>query len=224
MGMTKREFKKMSIDKLYHPEKNARTHSDYQKQELYKSVQKFSQIRPVVIDEEGMIITGNGLVMAMRDHGETEVEVLQLSGLSKDQKYKLMIADNRIYSLGQDSNAKIMEILQELDDFDVPGYDENLLKDLFLDNGSEELIEKTATNFGVLTEEQRQSIQASQDRIGETNTDVYNNREQYKASSITTEQLADEEKRMFGTNNIEREMAEKKTIVVCPHCNEEFYI
>lgn len=224
MGITNREYKMMSIDKLYHPEKNARTHSDYQKQELYKSVQKFTQIRPVVIDEEGMIITGNGLVMAMREHGETEVEVLQLSGLSKDQKYKLMIADNRIYSLGQDSNSKIMEILEELDDFDVPGYDEDLLKDLFLDNGSEELIEKTATNFGVLTEEQKQSIQASQDKIGDANTDVYNNREQYKASGITTEQLASEEKRMFGTNNIEREMVEKKTVVVCPHCNEEFYI
>lgn len=224
MGITNREYKMMSIDKLYHPEKNARTHSDYQKQELYKSVQKFTQIRPVVIDEEGMIITGNGLVMAMREHGETEVEVLQLSGLSKDQKYKLMIADNRIYSLGQDSNAKIMEILEELDDFDVPGYDEDLLKDLFLDNGSEELIEKTATNFGVLTEEQKQSIQASQDKIGDDNTDVYNNREQYKPSGITTEQLASEEKRMFGTNNIEREMVEKKTVVVCPHCNEEFYI
>lgn len=224
MGITNREYKMMSIDKLYHPEKNARTHSDYQKQELYKSVQKFTQIRPVVIDEEGMIITGNGLVMAMREHGETEVEVLQLSGLSKDQKYKLMIADNRIYSLGQDSNSKIMEILEELDDFDVPGYDEDLLKDLFLDNGSEELIEKTATNFGVLTEEQKQSIQASQDKIGDANTDVYNNREEYKASGITTEQLASEEKRMFGTNNIEREMVEKKTVVVCPHCNEEFYI
>ena len=42
-----------------HP-KNPRHHNDFQINELAKSVDKFGQIRPVVIDENNVILAGHG--------------------------------------------------------------------------------------------------------------------------------------------------------------------
>ena len=131
---------KVSISTLQHPEKNVRVHTQTQLEELYRSFKMFGQIRPVVIDEKNIILAGNGLVQALRENGEKEIQVLRMKNLSEKDKKKLMIADNRIYSLGFDDNENILEILSELDgDFDVPGYEEDLLKDLLADRKSTRL-------------------------------------------------------------------------------------
>ena len=93
----------------------------------------FGQIRPIVVDEAGTILAGNGLYEALTAMGRTEADCYVVSGLSEPQKKKLMLADNRIFSLGVDDLQGFDDIIAELDDFDVPGYDAELLKTLTAD-------------------------------------------------------------------------------------------
>ena len=116
----------------------------------------FGQIRPVVIDEEGVIWCGNGLVEAARELAWETVDVYRLSGLSVKQKHKLMITDNRIYSLGFDDYDSINKIIEEIGDFDIPGFDTETLQNMF-GNRENEL-----ESFGVLTDDEKQSARQAQ--------------------------------------------------------------
>ena len=61
--------KKKLMD-LRHPEKNVRIHSDKQITEFKRSIEMFGQIRPIVIDEAGTILAGNGLYDALTAMGQ----------------------------------------------------------------------------------------------------------------------------------------------------------
>ena len=85
-------IKKLSV--LKHPEKNVRIHSEQQIRELKRSLEKFGQTRALVIDENNIILIGNGLYEAMVSLGYQEATVYVKAGLSENDKKKLMIADN----------------------------------------------------------------------------------------------------------------------------------
>lgn len=63
-------IKKLSV--LKHPEKNVRIHSEQQIRELKRSLEKFGQTRALVIDENNIILIGNGLYEAMVSLGYQE--------------------------------------------------------------------------------------------------------------------------------------------------------
>lgn len=124
---------KMNIADLRPPEKNVRKHNENQIKEFARSLEKFGQIRPVVIDENNVVYCGNGLVEAAKSLGWEKIEVLRKGGMSEADKKKLMIADNRIYSLGYDDFDAINEMLEEIGDFDIPGFDTESLEAMFGD-------------------------------------------------------------------------------------------
>lgn len=51
----------MKLADLKQPEKNVRIHTEKQLQEFQRSVEMFGQIRPIVVDENNVIMAGNGL-------------------------------------------------------------------------------------------------------------------------------------------------------------------
>lgn len=53
------------LSELRKTEKNIRRHSPKQISEYVRSVKMFGQIRPLVIDEDGVILAGNGLYDAL---------------------------------------------------------------------------------------------------------------------------------------------------------------
>lgn len=65
-------IKKLSV--LKHPEKNVRIHSEQQIRELKRSLEKFGQTRALVIDENNIILIGNGLYEAMVSLGYQEAK------------------------------------------------------------------------------------------------------------------------------------------------------
>jgi ParB-like chromosome segregation protein Spo0J len=87
----------LNISELVTPEKNIRIHTDKQIKEFVRSINMFGQIRPAVVDENNVILAGNGLVEALKAAGKTEVEVYKIENLTENQKKKLMIADNKIF-------------------------------------------------------------------------------------------------------------------------------
>lgn len=72
-------IKKLSV--LKHPEKNVRIHSEQQIRELKRSLEKFGQTRALVIDENNIILIGNGLYEAMVSLGYQEATVYVKAGL-----------------------------------------------------------------------------------------------------------------------------------------------
>lgn len=116
------------LSDLHLAAKNVRRHTDKQIAEYVRSVEMFGQIKPIIADEHGEIIAGNGLFMALSQMGRETCDCYILTGLSEKQKKKLMLADNRVYELGITDMDAFDEIIRELGgDIDVPGWDEDLL-------------------------------------------------------------------------------------------------
>ena len=119
----KKEYRKLS--ELKKPDRNVRRHSQEQINEYRKSLEEFGQIRPLVIDEESVVLCGNGAYEAMRQLGWPRAWVEVRPDLTPRAKKRLMMADNRVYDLGEDDLETIELWLEEVGD-DVPGYNEEL--------------------------------------------------------------------------------------------------
>ena len=135
---------KKPLAELRRPERNVRMHTDKQLKEFRRSVEMFGQIRPIVIDEGGVILAGNGLFETLLAMGHAEADCYVVSGLTEAQKKKLMLADNRVFDLGVDDLAALDALVLELkDDLDIPGFEEDLLRAMVMeaDEASDALME-----------------------------------------------------------------------------------
>ena len=99
----------VAIAALKAPPNNVRVHPEQQIVEFMRAIQKFGQARPVVIDDESVILAGNGLVEACRRLNHSEVVAYRMTGLSPADNASLMLSDNRIYSLGLDDHGAIID-------------------------------------------------------------------------------------------------------------------
>lgn len=119
---------------LKHVEGNTRLHSAKQIQEYVRSIEMFGQLRPMVIDEDNVVLAGNGLLEALRKMNKETAACLVVAGLSENEKKKLMLADNRIAALGEEDQFAFEEALRDLSgDIDIPGYGADILKNLAAD-------------------------------------------------------------------------------------------
>jgi len=147
---------RMKLSALKSPEKNVRIHSEKQVKEFVRSLESFGQIRPIVVDEDNTILAGNGLYAALMAKGETDADVLVMKGLSENEKKKLMLADNKIYSLGVDDMEVFEEFLKELgDDLEIPGYDMELLETITADLKD---VDDMLSGYGTVSDETKERI------------------------------------------------------------------
>ena len=138
------------------PEKNVRIHSEKQVKEFVRSLESFGQIRPIVIDEGNTILAGNGLYAALMAKGESSADCYVVTGLSENEKKKLMLADNKIYSLGVDDMDVFEEFLRDLgDDLEIPGYDLELLETITADMND---VDEMMSGYGTVSEDTKQQI------------------------------------------------------------------
>lgn len=152
----------MKLTDMVRPEKNVRIHTEQQLREFERSVKMFGQIRPIVVDEKNVILAGNGLYETLLRMGYEEALVYQYTDLTENQKKKLMIADNKIFSLGIENLDTLNSFLEDLQgDLDIPGFDSEILKQMVSD--AEEVTEKLS-EYGTLDESE---IQAIRDRTRE---------------------------------------------------------
>ena len=140
-----------NVSELKRPDKNVRLHGDRQIKEYIRSIEMFGQIRPLVIDENNIVLAGNGLLTALIQMGRETADCYVVTNLSEKQKKKLMLVDNKIFELGVNDSNTFDEILRELDgDIDIPGYDEELLKVLTASaNKADEII----SSYGIYDKE-----------------------------------------------------------------------
>lgn len=90
---------------------------------------------PIVVSKKsGYIIAGHGRLSAAKIAGFTEVPIDEQDFDSEAVEYQYMIADNRIAELSEWDNAKLKDIIEELDtgevDLNMLGYNEEELQRL----------------------------------------------------------------------------------------------
>ena len=120
----------MNINELKSNPNNPRIIKDHKFKQLVKSIQDFPQmleLRPIVIDENNMVLGGNMRLKACLEAGLTDVPVIHANNLTEAQKKEFIIKDN--ISFGEhdwDALANEWNII-ELDEWglDIPAFANN---------------------------------------------------------------------------------------------------
>lgn len=198
---------KKPLAELHPPERNVRMHTDKQLKEFRRSVEMFGQIRPIVVDESGTILAGNGLYETLRSMGRTEADCYVVSGLTEAQKKKLMLADNRVFDLGVDDLAALDALVLELkDDLDIPGFEEDLLRAMVMeaDEASAALSE-----YGTIDQDKAEEIRETGQR--------------YEAREAAAAERAEEcTPQAAGSQPQQAEQSNR--FVLCPKCGERIWL
>lgn len=208
------------LSELVQPEKNVRIHTEKQLQEFEKSVRMFGQLRPIVIDENNVILAGNGLYETLKRMGRGEAECYQYLELTENQKKKLMIADNKIFSLGIENLDTLNDFLVELQgDLEIPGFDEEILRQMVSD--AEEVTDKIA-EYGTLDEEEIRSIKEGNERREQKA--VQDAQTVPVGSSSPVPEGADLETASAGMTPESESTTEVKRFVICTNCREKIWL
>jgi len=210
------------LDALKHPKKNVRIHSEQQIRELKRSLEKFGQTRALVVDENNVILIGNGLYEAMVSLGYQEASVYVKTELSENDKKKLMIADNKTYALGIDNLDTLNEFLEELQgDLDIPGYDEEILQQMVAD--ADEVTEKIS-EYGTLDESEIQKIKEANEKREQkaAAAEISDNNSENSSENPNTSDNQSSERQ--NTTETEPEITETRKFVICPNCGEKIWL
>lgn len=101
--------------------RNPRTHNDKQLAKLKTSIKDFGFTAPVLVDQKGFILSGNGRVQAAIELGLPTIPTRVIRGLSEAQKRAYVIADNKLAELAGWDSTLLKEELELLiaDNFDI---------------------------------------------------------------------------------------------------------
>jgi DNA modification methylase len=106
--------------------KNPRTHSDKQLRQIAASIERFSFLVPIVVENGSLIVAGAGRWAAAGLLGMEEVPVIRAQFVSEADRRAFAIAENRLGDLSDWDNALLgaeLEFLFEQDyDLDVTGF------------------------------------------------------------------------------------------------------
>ena len=87
----------MKINEIKPNPNNPRLIKDHKFKQLVKSIQDFPQmleLRPIVIDENNMVLGGNMRLKACLEAGLTDVPVIHANNLSEEKKKEFIVKDN----------------------------------------------------------------------------------------------------------------------------------
>lgn len=222
---------RLPLSELKKPKRNVRLHSNKQIEEFKRSVEMFGQIRPIVVDDTYTILAGNGLYEALSALGRTEADCYIVSGLSETEKKKLMLADNRIFNLGIDDMQAFDEIIAELDnDFDIPGYDPDLLKTLTIDLcGADDLM----SGYGIISDDTRAEMRRASETYEREDKEFAQEATHYEPARpirpVATVSNGTSDSRNIGESPAEKPLETapeplKKQFIICPKCGEQIWL
>jgi DNA modification methylase len=124
-----------------HPNNAVRVHSTQQIRRLTESIKEFGFTRPVLIDENDVILAGHACTVAAKKLGLAEIPVRIMRGLTKAKKRAYVLFDNKSSEMaGTDRSALVVE-LQDLSallaseglDFELTGFSQAEFDALLVD-------------------------------------------------------------------------------------------
>lgn len=171
------------------------------------------------MDENNVILAGNGLYDTLLKMGRDTAEVYKFDNLTEKQKKKLMIADNKIFSLGIENLDTLNVFLEEMQgDLDIPGFDEEILKQMVSD--AEEVTEKIA-EYGTLDDAEIANIKANAARQEQKITSMESKNSGFDSNLADNPQkLADG----ITGEGMAEETTEIRKFVICPNCGEKIWL
>jgi hypothetical protein len=123
----------MLINEIKPNPNNPRIIKDIKFKQLVKSIQDFPQmleLRPIVIDENNMVLGGNMRLKACIEAGLTDVPVIHANNLSEEKKKEFIVKDNVGYGEWDWDDLANNWDAQELTDWglDIPNFNVNNLE------------------------------------------------------------------------------------------------
>jgi len=123
----------MLINEIKPNQNNPRIIKDIKFKQLVKSIQDFPQmleLRPIVIDENNMVLGGNMRLKACIEAGLKDVPVKQAKDLTEEQKKEFIVKDNVGYGEWDWDELANSWNVEELTDWglDIPNFDVNNLE------------------------------------------------------------------------------------------------
>jgi ParB-like chromosome segregation protein Spo0J len=91
------ETRLVSIGQVKPNENNPRIIKDYKFKKLVKSIQDFPQmlqLRPIVVNEDNVVLGGNMRLKACKEAGLKEVYIIQAKDLTEEQQREFIVKDN----------------------------------------------------------------------------------------------------------------------------------
>jgi DNA modification methylase len=123
------------LDSLVAYVRNARTHSEAQIAQIAASIREFGWTNPILVDGDNGVIAGHGRLAAAKLLGLAQVPVIELAGMSEQQKRAYVLADNKLaLNAGWDDDLLRLELGELRDagaDLGLIGFDGDEIKALF---------------------------------------------------------------------------------------------
>jgi hypothetical protein len=91
------KIEKVKLSEIKPNPKNPRLIKDEKFKKLVKSIKEFPQmleLRPIVVDENNIILGGNMRFKALKEAGYTEVSIVKANDLTDEQKDEFIVKDN----------------------------------------------------------------------------------------------------------------------------------
>ena len=91
------KIEKVKLSEIKPNPKNPRLIKDEKFKKLVKSIKEFPQmleLRPIVVDENNIILGGNMRFKALKEAGHTEVSIVKANDLTEQQKDEFIVKDN----------------------------------------------------------------------------------------------------------------------------------
>jgi hypothetical protein len=90
------QIEKIKVDEIIPYADNAKLHPERQIEQIRSSILEFGFNDPIAIDENNVVIEGNGRLMAIKDLGFEEVDCIRIEGLTEDQKRAYILVHNQL--------------------------------------------------------------------------------------------------------------------------------
>ena len=152
------KIEKIKIEEIKPNPDNPRIIKDEKYRKLIKSIKDFPQmldIRPIVVDDNMIVLGGNMRLKACKDAGLKEIPVIKASDLTESQKKEFILKDNQ--SFGE--------------------WDTKLLstwgKDLLLDSGFEQWDMIDIFGVNEMTDGYKKALEGSNFNVDEVDVDDY---------------------------------------------------
>ena len=146
------KIEKIKIGEIKPYENNAKLHPPEQIEQIKKSIKEFGNNDS--IDENNVIIEGNGRYLALKELGYKEIEVIRLNHLTEEQKRAYAIIHNKLtIDTGFDFNILGAELtyINEINMSDFGFEDEEINEEDFETNFNLEIRENLDTRFMTLS-------------------------------------------------------------------------
>lgn len=93
-------IEKLKIEEVRENPNNPRFIKDEKWKKLVRSIKDFPQmleIRPIVVDAEGIVLGGNMRLKACKEAGIKEIPIIRAEGLTEEQKKEFILKDNQSF-------------------------------------------------------------------------------------------------------------------------------